>query len=139
MEKALEELDQKLYPKLEDLIAVLQQRLKELDFFDIFIDGLDECDLAEQRALLKSMSLLCTTPLVLRFFLASRESLNTVYGQKFAFAGTLSMGSSGPRSEISLFVKQEIQERRKQGDLVVGVNSLVEDIQRELIQHADGM
>jgi hypothetical protein len=139
IEAALKELDRKLCPSLEDLIVLLQRRIALSNSFHIFIDGLDECEPAERRALLDTLMLIGNHTPGLRIFLASRESLSVELGARFPHLERILMASAGACSDICVFVEETVQERLRNADLVIGDPSLLVEIKCELTKHANGM
>ena len=139
MEASLREMDQKLSPGLDDLMILLRRRIALSKSFYILIDALDECEAAERRALLDALSLLSTATSGVRILVASRESLSVELRRRFPRMGHISMASVEACSEISLYVEEVLQERRRNETLVVGEPSLFDEIKDILIQHADGM
>ncbi|KAF4332948.1 ankyrin repeat [Fusarium beomiforme] len=139
MESKLKDMDQNMFSELEDLGALLQRRIALSNSFYVFLDAVDECEPAERRALLDILSSLGTATLGLRVFLASRESLSVELRGRFPQMERVSMASAGAGSDIGLYVGEALQERKQNGDLVVGDPFLFEEIKCALAHHADGM
>jgi hypothetical protein len=139
METKLKDMGQNMVSGLEDLVALLRRRIALSNSFYIFLDAVDECDPAERRALLDILSSLGTAALNLRIFLASGESLSVELRGRFPHLERISTASTGADSDIGLYIGEALQERKQNGDLVVGDPSLFEEIKCALNQHADGM
>ncbi|KAK4160352.1 NACHT domain protein [Cladorrhinum sp. PSN259] len=135
----LRELEQKLFVALGDWVRLLQQRIQLSGIFYVFIDGLDECDATERRALLDALSSLAATASSLRIFIASRESVYMDLRGRFSHIEHISMASDGVTSDIHLYVEAAVQERIQNEDLVVQDDRLRDDIKATLTRHADGM
>lgn len=139
LESRLRQLDRKLFVELGDWAGLLRQRIELSRTFYIIIDGLDECDSAERRALLDTLISLTTTVSRLRIFISGRESLYVDLRSRFSRMEHLSMASDSLRSDIRLYVEAALQEGIRNKDLEVELPSLLEEIKETLTQHADGM
>ncbi|RCI15228.1 hypothetical protein L249_6927 [Ophiocordyceps polyrhachis-furcata BCC 54312] len=138
MEAGLRELDRMLCPSLEDLVALLQQRIALSKSFYLFIDALDECDALERRRLLDALSLISNMISGLKIFLAGRESLSVELRREFPIAEQISMESVEARLDMSLYVEAALLQRMQTRELFIG-DSLHQELKRTLTQHADGM
>jgi len=139
VERQLKKLDRKLFVELRDWVDLLRQRIQLSRTFYLFIDGMDECDAAERRALLDALSSLTITASGLRIFLAGRDSVHMDLRGRFSHVEHISMASDGVTSDIHLYVEAAVQERRRNEDLVVEDPHLLDDIKDTLTRHADGM
>jgi hypothetical protein len=135
----LRDLDRQLFVELGDWVHLLQQRIELTSAFYVFIDGLDECDPAERRALLDALLSLVSAAPALRIFIAGRVSAYVDLKGRFSHMEHVSMVSDDLTSDIRLYVKAAIQERIRNGDLVVEDPCLLDEIKDTLTQHADGM
>ncbi|RKL08725.1 hypothetical protein BFJ70_g16753 [Fusarium oxysporum] len=139
VEYQLRELDRKYFVQLQDWAFLLRQRIEHSGIFFIFIDGLDECDAAERRALLEVLSSLAITNLGLRIFIASRDSVYVDLKGRFSHIEHVSMAPVNLASDIRIYVEATVQERMRNGDLVCGDNRLLNDIRDTLTRRADGI
>ena len=137
IENKLRELDRKLFVELRDWIDLLRQRIERTSTFHIFLDGVDECDPVERRALLDRFSSLATASSGLRVFIASRESLSVDLRGRFSRMEHVSMASPGLDSDIRLYVEAALQERIQNEDLVVGDPCLLNEI-KDILKSARG-
>jgi hypothetical protein len=139
MEAQLVEMEQKPSTGIAELTVLLQERLAQSDKFLIFIDAMDEFEPRERRALLDLLASLRSSKSRLRVFLAGRDSLSGELKGKLPDIERLSMASEEAQIDIALYVKEALQERIENQELVVGDQSLIVDIERALTKHADGM
>ncbi|KAK4172309.1 hypothetical protein QBC36DRAFT_294484 [Triangularia setosa] len=139
VERQLRELNRKLFVPPGDWVGLLRQRIQLSRTFYVFIDGLDECDATERRALLDALSSLATTVSGLRIFIAGRDSVYMDLKGRFPRIEHMSMASDGLTSDIQLYVEAAVQERIRNEDLVVGDPCLLDVIKDTLTRHADGM
>ncbi|KAK3294819.1 uncharacterized protein B0H64DRAFT_195872 [Chaetomium fimeti] len=139
MEARLAEMDQNPSTGLGELTVLLRERLAQSEKFFIFIDALDEFEPRERRALLDLLASLSSSGSGPRVFLAGRESLRAELKDKLPGIERLSMASVEAMPDIARYVKQALQERIQNRDLVVGDQSLILDIEQALAKHADGM
>jgi DNA-binding transcriptional regulator GbsR (MarR family) len=138
IEHQLRELDRKHFVPLQDWEFLLRQIIKISGIFFIFIDGLDECDVAERRALLDALSLLATNTLSLRIFITSRDSVFVDLKGRFSHMEHASMNPVNLASDIRIYVKASLEERRQNKDLVLE-GPLLNHTTDTLTRHADGM
>ncbi|KAL5585649.1 hypothetical protein FOVSG1_013341 [Fusarium oxysporum f. sp. vasinfectum] len=140
VEYQLRELDRKYFVQLQDWTFLLWQRIEHSGIFFIFIDGLDECNTAERRALLDVLSSLATTTtLGLRIFIASRDSVYVDLKGRFSHMEHVSMAPVNLASDIRIYVEATVQERMRDKDLVCEDPRLLDEIRDTLTHHADGM
>ncbi|KAK4118223.1 hypothetical protein N657DRAFT_405117 [Parathielavia appendiculata] len=139
MEASLVEMDQKPSTGVGELTVLLRQKLAHSEKFFIFIDALDDFEPRERRALLDLLASLGSSETGLRVFLAGRESLRGELEDKLPGIERLSTASADAKSDIALYVKEALQERIENRDLVVGDQSLILDVKQALTEHADGM
>lgn len=139
IEHQLRELDRKHFVPLQDWKILLQQRIRNSGLFFIFIDGLDECDAAERRALLDVLSSLATSTLGLRIFIASRDSVFVDLKVRFPHMEHASMSPVNLASDIRIYVEASLQDRVRNEDLMIADSRLLNHIRDTLTRHADGM
>lgn len=135
----LEDLDRNPSTGINELAALLRQRLIQLKKFYIFIDALDELEPRERHYLVDLLAHLGLSTPSLKVFLAGRESLREELKKKLPGIERLSMASAEASADIALYIKEALNERIENGELVVGDPSLVSDIEEALTNHADGM
>jgi hypothetical protein len=139
LEASLVEMVQNPSTGVEELKVLLQQRVTQSEIFFIFIDALDEFEPRERRALLDTLASLGSSGSGLKIFLAGRESLRGELYDRLPGIERLSMASAEAKTDISLYVKESLQERMRNRELVIGDQSLISDIEQALTNHADGM
>jgi hypothetical protein len=139
MEASLVEMDLKPSTGVGELTVLLRQRLAQSEKFFIFIDALDEFEPRERRELLNLLASLGSSGSGLRVFLAGRESLREELNDKLSGIERLSMASAEAMTDVALYVQEALEERIKNGDLVVGDQSLILYVKQALTEHADGM
>jgi ribose 1,5-bisphosphokinase PhnN len=100
---------------------------------------LDECNPSERRVLLEAISSLITIKPKLKVFIASRIGLQGEIKRKFPTLTRVSMGVSGAVLDISVYIRESIQQRILDRQLVTRYLELAEEIERRLATHADGM
>ncbi|KAF0323961.1 hypothetical protein GQ607_008666 [Colletotrichum asianum] len=137
-EARLKELDRKPSSELGELTSLLRRAIDQSDTFYIFIDALDEFELAERRALLDSLVSVASR-CRLRVFVSSRESLSGELRDRIPTIETVLMASPEAKIDIATFVEGTLQRRQQNGDLMVQDQSIVDDIRQALINRADGM
>ncbi|KAK3898976.1 hypothetical protein C8A05DRAFT_46840 [Staphylotrichum tortipilum] len=141
VEASLAEIDQNPAAGVDTLTVFFRQRLAQSEKFFIFIDALDEFEPRERRVLLEflaSLDIGSNEPGP-KVFLAGRESLSGELKDKLPGIERISMASAEAKTDIAAYIKETLQERVENQDLVVGDQSLISDIQQALTNHADGM
>ncbi|KDN62625.1 putative conserved hypothetical protein, partial [Colletotrichum sublineola] len=137
-EARLTDLNRKRSSKLDELTSLLRQKIDESKTFYIFIDALDEFEPVERRALLVSLASVVSGS-CLRVFISSRESLSGELKERIPSIRMISMASTEARTDIAAFVRETLEERQQNEDLMVQDKSIIDDIKHALINHADGM
>lgn len=120
------------------LTTFLRQIVHQTDRFYVFIDGLDEFEPTHRRALLDSLASVNSEPR-LRIFLSSREGLSGELKDRVPNIATVSMACEKATADIGTFVAETLQERRRNGDLNVQSESIIDDVHHALTNRADGM
>ncbi|SCV61374.1 uncharacterized protein FFFS_15943 [Fusarium fujikuroi] len=139
IEHQLRELDRKHFVPLQDWEFLLRQTIKTSGTFFLFIDGLDECGVAERRAFLDALSSLATNILSLRIFITSRDSVFVDLKGRFSQMEHASMNPVNLAPDIRIYVEASLQERMRNEDLVLEDPRLLNHITDTLTRHADGM
>ncbi|KAF4947847.1 hypothetical protein FSARC_13870, partial [Fusarium sarcochroum] len=98
-------------------------------------DGLDECEMEEQRTVLRYLSWIQPSSYKLCLSVRTPEQ-NTIWKRRsFQFCASI----PGENPDISDYVQIEVDNRVRDGTLVTRDPGLVQDIKQELIDGADGM
>ncbi|KAI6753938.1 hypothetical protein HG530_013114 [Fusarium avenaceum] len=105
----------------------------------IIIDGLDECEPAERRDLLKTLTSLVALNGGIKLFLSTRETIANEIRKNFVSYEYVSMDCSTGQSDIAAYVVSTIDTLLDNDDLVVSDPSLIDDMKESLIENADGM
>ncbi|CAH0042172.1 unnamed protein product [Clonostachys rhizophaga] len=135
----LKDLDGERFLQFEKVVELLKDRVMKFDCFYIILDGLDECDPSERRVLLDAISSLISMKPKLKVFLASRIGLQGEIERRLPNMTRVSMEVSGAVLDISVYIRENIQQRMLDRQLVMGDPKLAEEIERRLTMHADGM
>jgi hypothetical protein len=139
IESRLEKIEKHPLSSLEAINDLLEGILALSKACYIIIDALDEFDKSERDILLKTLSSLSTAGGNVKLFLAGRDSLSEEIKRRFQPVYHISMSCTQAQSDISRYISEIIDERLSNGDLVVGDNSIIQEIQDALIQGAQGM
>lgn len=139
IQKQLKDLNQSLYVSLEAWVGLLQYIIQHSGVYFILIDGLDECDAVERRAILDALESLNAAASNLRIFLTSRESLRLDLQGRSLLMRHVPMACESVTRDIRAYVDTSIQERIQQQDLILGDPHLLAEITNTLTRHGDGM
>ncbi|CAH0035526.1 unnamed protein product, partial [Clonostachys rhizophaga] len=136
----LKKMEDEKFSSQSDLMAFLWQIVLLSEKFYIFLDGVDECELAQQHLLFDTLlSLVHSHKSAIRIFIFGREALAGEHTKRFPNLEQISMTSSEAKSDLGLYVESMILERCEKGMLATGDQVLLEEIQHVLTEHADGM
>lgn len=133
----LEKLSLSNFSNIEALLELLANRIMSWKKFYIIIDGLDELDNAQRRRLLSALATLpsqCDDGL--RMLLTGRDNVSGEVRAAFSEMSTMSQNS---QADMANFVNVLVQKRLDDRCLVVGAESLVDEIKVALTDGADGM
>ena len=139
IEARLKALTQMPYVELQGWLDLAQQVIECFRGAYVFIDGIDEPDTDERRALLDALSFLTSTCPRLRVFTSSRDSVHVDLRRSFLSIEHVPMGACTLASDIRLYVETAVQERVRDEDLVTDDPCLLDTIRETLTKHADGM
>jgi len=139
IESSLLRLEQDLYTDLDGVMELLRLRAAESTKFYLVIDALDEFGSTERRKLLTLLSSLASACSKVKIFLSGRASSIIETKERLPNLDIISMSSIAARSDIAKYIENELQELLQNKDLIIGEESLVEEIRDTLTHHADGM
>ncbi|KAH7024882.1 ankyrin repeat-containing domain protein [Microdochium trichocladiopsis] len=121
---------------LSDLLRELTQvPLKSY----IVIDGVDQCEAKDRKELLKTLSTVAIPGSNTRLFLSGRNSLQDELHKYFPGMGRLKLDCEATTDDIATYIKGFLDEKLKDGDLVVRDPTLVGDVRAALEKGAQGM
>ncbi|KAH0537546.1 hypothetical protein FGG08_005681, partial [Glutinoglossum americanum] len=127
-------------PDLDDLEALFVDQIAASESHFIVIDGVDECAKAERNVLFTALSKLVGCSLrSLKIFVASRPQVGLEIGRFFKFRHHVSMSSPEAYTDITKYIKSDLEAKRKSGDLKVGNSELIAEIEDALVSGAQGM
>lgn len=106
----------------------------------VIIDAINECADSERSSLLKSLKVVAETAEgSVKLFLSSRDGNDRHVRNVCNTIHYVSMDSPESKSDLKTMVQARIQSLFEDGDLVVGDQTLLEEIKNQLIDKADGM
>ncbi|KAJ6783166.1 hypothetical protein PWT90_03737 [Aphanocladium album] len=138
-ENRLTDLNKTLYVDHDSWVSLLQDVIQQSGIYFLIIDGLDECDAVERRAVLDALQSLVNAASNLRIFITSRDSLGLDLRGRPLVIQHVSMACDSLTRDIRSYVDTSIQERLQQKELMVGDPRLLTEIIDTLTSHADGM
>ncbi len=111
--------------------------------FFFVIDGIEECSKDAQRAFFRVLRRLpsCSSATVTSFkiFLSGRGNMSTVFFSSYESTFRQAVSEMHTDADIAAFVEDTLRQKIDDGDLAVGSQDLVGEIQRTLVSQADGM
>ena len=137
--KMLEKWQDDPLSETEDVVEMLCTVSKKLRNFYIVIDGLDECEKKDRNALLKGFSAISSATGNVKIFLSGRESMSTQVKKACQSLIHLSMSCRPAKSDIPKYIESAVQERLRNEELIVGDQTLINEIKEALNRGADGM
>jgi hypothetical protein len=127
-------------PDAEDLEPLLNGIAAISRAVIFVIDGFDECARIDRVIILKMLDrLMSSSRSTIKIFLSSREDIIGDISRVFNTCRQVSMDYGEAREDISTYVNDIIDQKVKDGDLVVGNTRLIQDIKNVLVQGANGM
>lgn len=139
VESDLTKIERNRLSGLDAVTELLRQRVKMSQTFYIVIDALDECEKCERSILLDRLSSLSTTKVNVKIFFASRDSMADEIRRHFSSIYHNSMDCAQAQSDIATYIKEIIDTKLYNEDLIVGDMNIVKEIQDALTQGAHGM
>lgn len=123
----------------EHLFRMLNLANRKLKRLYIIIDGLDECLKGDRDGLLWVLHLLCSSRHNIKVFISGRESVSREVEKWFPHAERVFMGHPSGQSDIATYIDNAVEERLQREDLIVGDQTLIEEIKGALKKGAEGM
>jgi hypothetical protein len=123
----------------KDLSQMLNLAALQLKGLYIIIDGLDECSKGDRDGLLLAFQSLFLFRQNIKVFISGRESISREFERRFSHAERVSMRHPSAQSDISTYIDNAVEERLHREDLIVGDQTLIEEIKDALKKGADGM
>jgi len=127
-------------PDTDELLVFLNAIAASSSSVTLVVDGFDECAEAEKLLILKELHrLMSSAQSIIKIFLSSRESEIEGISKIFKTFRQLSMRCEEAGRDIATYIRETIEEKTEQRDLVVGDSELVGEIRNALLEGADGM
>lgn len=140
IESLLKKSFRNTYPDVDDLESILTAIVKASQRTTLVIDGFDECAQADRALVLSILQrLVSCNPNSVKVFISSREDMIRDIGSNFENCRELNMNCEEAGEDIPTYIKGAVEEKLENGELIVGDPELIEDIQRALIEGANGM
>jgi len=139
-ETCLEKIAQNPFSGTKELQNLLQKVISSSRLSYIIIDALDECEKHERNLVFDILqSINVSNGPKAKLFLASRESVAEEVKYRFTSLLHVSMNAAEAQSDIAIYIRETLEERVRSRELVVGNNTLLQEIQDALTQGAQGM
>lgn len=128
--------------ELSSLLSLFGQSISFLEQAFVVVDGLDQCSLPEQHALLRILSQLLQVSKghgAVKILISARESM--VKGVNRALAPTkhLRIGLADTNADLARYTAEILAEKQDRGDLVIGDESIMNQIVDKLRTGGEGM
>lgn len=122
------------------LQSLLQKRIASSRKTYIFIDALDECQKKERDVVLAFLRVaIASSQSKLKVFLTSRDNIINEVKKLHSPLRHQSMGSPGALSNLNVFIKDALVDKIKDGELIVGDDTILLEVQDALLAGAQGM
>ncbi len=107
----------------------------------VVVDGLDECPMDTQRALLDVLGGVPkpSQSWRLKLFVTCRDDVGTHDLSPFPSLYPLAVSRKHVDADIATYVEETLRSKIARAELFVGCPELVEDVRRALVKGADGM
>ncbi|KAL1648817.1 hypothetical protein SLS58_001997 [Diplodia intermedia] len=127
-------------PEIEDLEYLLKGAVLNSGTLFIVVDALDECTESERYVLLKALKSIVELPgRTVKLFLSGRDGNDRHMRRMFRKIHFVSTGSPESKSDLREVVKKRLDELVAEEHLVVGHQSIFQEIEDHLLTKADGM
>ncbi|KAF5689512.1 heterokaryon incompatibility protein het-E-1 [Fusarium circinatum] len=120
---------------VDDVVEIFKQVPPHNQRVFIVIDGIDECPILEQHALLKALSVI--QPYGYKLCVSVRALEQTLTWKDHAFRFNVPLPEDNP--DISDYVQVEVTRRIQEGSLIIRDPNLIQEVKEELINGACGM
>jgi archaellum biogenesis ATPase FlaH len=123
---------------LKDLFTLATRRFRT---HFIVIDGWDECTTSDQRDVMDVLGRVAadTLPSHLKVVIASCDNIIKDVPRSFSSRYSLTISRKHVDTDIAAFIDDTLRAKIDCGELLVGDPKLVADVQRALVDGADGM
>jgi hypothetical protein len=121
----------------DDIINILCTPFPKAQY--IIIDGLDECEKAARRDLLHGLSVLVSSNSNVKVLISGRESISSEVEKFWKVHEHISMHTEAANCDIQLYIRNTIDERIANQDLIIKQDGLADEIKLALIKGAKGM
>ncbi len=136
----LERISRDASSDVEELRNLLEKQIAMSQACYIVIDALDECEKSDRDVILDFLqAVIAPNRPSVKILLTSRDSIGGEIKKRFPSVQRVSMSSPDAQSDIVTYTREAIDQRLRNGDLFVGNDKLVKEIQDALIQGAQGM
>lgn len=126
--------------EVENMLPVLQDIVADASETTFVIDGIDECSRIERASVLKILrQLISSSASTFKVFLSSREGVIEDIHKISETYQPITMNCEEANADIPKYVKDTIEQKMKDGDLVLGDPQLKFEICDALIKGANGM
>lgn len=105
----------------------------------VILDGIDECQREERQILTKVLKSMLDDGVNARLFITSRDHATSIFKEDYVILEQISMNCSVARDSMAQLVEQAVQKCLDAGELLVGDQTLINEIKNTLTKHADGM
>lgn len=127
-------------PEIGEVRQLLKDAIPKGSTQYVIIDAIDECADSERSSLLKSLKAVAKKAAgSVKFFLSCRDGNDRRVLNICDTVHHISTDSPESKSDLGTVVQARIQTLFEDGDLVVGDQNLLREIEEQLIDKADGM
>jgi hypothetical protein len=106
----------------------------------VVLDGIQECEIDVQRSVLRVLARLASSALPLvKVFISCRGDMVKLIPRSFKSVICQALRPTNVDADITAFVEETVQQKIEDGDLAVGSEDLVTEIQQTLVKQSDGM
>ncbi|CVL12481.1 uncharacterized protein FPRN_15077 [Fusarium proliferatum] len=105
----------------------------------VILDGIDECQREERQILTKVLTSMLDDGVNARLFITSRDHATSTFKEDYVILEQISMNCSAAQDGMAQLVDQAVQKCLDAEELLVGDQTLINEIKNTLTKHADGM
>ncbi|KLO80598.1 Uncharacterized protein LW93_2937 [Fusarium fujikuroi] len=105
----------------------------------VVLDGIDECQREERQILTKMLTSMLDAGVNARLLMTSRDHATSIFKDDYVNIEQISMNCSVAHDGMKQLVDQAVQRCLDAEELLVGDQTLINEIKNALTKHADGM
>ncbi|KAG4268206.1 hypothetical protein FPRO04_12598 [Fusarium proliferatum] len=135
--ETIQKAQEDILSKVSRLLTLLLSRKGPQSW--VILDGIDECQKEERQIVIKVLTSLLDDGANAKLFTTSRDHATSTFKEDYVNIEQISMNCSAAQDGMTQLVDQAVQKCLDAEELLVGDQTLINEIKNTLAKHADGM